>query len=215
MNELIYLIEIDRKISIDTHLLDLFPDEVYARNRGPLLPVAVDRIHLRGLRGRLQGELTVKPLRVVSFNIIIVCPRRETIYHESERTKKKERGGGSVSRYFHAIPQSQHTHPFQKTHNISLKRIYGSGSGCTPRNSFFRIVAFFAVGRASTSYRRGGCREGKQEITESKCSKELKKKKRKSEWICFEKFEQQRCDFFRLIRHSVALHPKEEEKRER
>lgn len=42
-----------------------------------------------------------------------------------------------------------------------------------------------------------------------------KKKKRKSEWICFEKFEQQRCDFFRLIRHSVALHPKEEEKRER
>lgn len=56
MNELIYLIEIDRKISIDTHLLDLFPDEVYARNRGPLLPVAVDRIHLRGLRGRLQGE---------------------------------------------------------------------------------------------------------------------------------------------------------------
>lgn len=96
MNELIYLIEIDRKISIDTHLLDLFPDEVYARNRGPLLPVAVDRIHLRGLRGRLQGELTVKPLRVVSFNIIIVCPRRETIYHESERTKKKERGGGET-----------------------------------------------------------------------------------------------------------------------
>lgn len=134
-------------------------------------------------------SISVKPLRVVSFNIIIVCPQHETIYHESERTKKKERGGGSVSRYFHAIPQSQHTHPFQKTHNISLKRIYGSGSGCTPRNSFFRIVAFFAVGRASTSYRRGGCREGKQEITESKCSKELKKKKKKK-----------RVDLFREIR---------------
>lgn len=143
---------------------------------------------------------------------------RNHLSREWKNEEKGERRGWnrSVSRYFHAIPQSQHTHPFQKTHNISLKRIYGSGSGCTPRNSFFRIVAFFAVGRASTSYRRGGCREGKQEITESKCSKELKKKKkRKSEWICFEKFEQQRCDFFRLIRHSVALHPKEEEKRER
>lgn len=41
-------------------------------------------------------SISVKPLRVVSFNIIIVCPRHETIYHESERTKKKERGGGET-----------------------------------------------------------------------------------------------------------------------
>lgn len=64
--------------------------------------------------------------------------------------------------------------------------------------------------------------EGKQEITKSKCSKELKKRKKEKEKRV-DLFREIRATtgkavipgFFRLIQHSVALQPKEEKKKER
>lgn len=63
-------------------------DEVYARNRGPLLPVAVDRIHLRGLRGRLQAlKATPRLHRGRELRCVIVQQRQplddDTTVHRS------------------------------------------------------------------------------------------------------------------------------------
>lgn len=199
--------------------LHLFPDEVYVRNRGPLLPVAVDRIHLRGLRGRLQGEY--RSLCVVSFNIIIVSSTRTHLSREQRTTV----GGEGWNRSRNFPPQ----------HNPSLPE----NAQYFPETKLqFDLVAPFEILFSASSpffllaeHRRVIDEEGAERGTERQTRnyqeqmlegvKKEKEKKEEKEKRGVDLFREIRATttvipcFFRLIQHSVAPLLREEEKRER
>ena len=139
------------RVSINTRAR-FVPDETDVWNRSPLLPAAVDRLHLRRLRRWLQGEYRSLCVARTSFNIIIATSTfdgtRNRLPLPGERIKRRG------NRFTLARP------PFDCHENAqySTEQIYGSAS-CTLRNSFpfsrhHPFVAVFVLGLERRRYRR-------------------------------------------------------------
>ena len=79
------------RVSINTRAR-FVPDETDVWNRSPLLPAAVDRLHLRRLRRWLQGEYRSLCVARTSFNIIIATSTFDGTRNRLPWGKNKEEG---------------------------------------------------------------------------------------------------------------------------